>query len=170
MQGRQTGPARGQGGQRCLVPFRDGHQVQRCPAVRVQFPHAGHGTGEHPPPPVGGHHAQVAEVTDRPGEAVDVGVPDGSRDATDNGVGEALAYHDVVKPSGSQFVNHDVPSESTTTLMRMPIRKMKNAAVPAHTNQVDGAAASERSPGTRVAAALEVRGAGSGASARGGAA
>src|SRR5674476_823649 len=62
----------------------------------------------------------------------------------------AFEYQSLLKLSGSQVLNHDLPSESTTTLTRMPIRKMKNAAVPAHTNQVVGEAASERSPGARA--------------------
>src|SRR5450756_92780 len=63
---------------------------------------------------------------------------------------QAFEYQSLLKLSGSQVLNHDLPSESTTTLTRMPIRKMKNAAVPAHTNQVVGEAESERSPGARA--------------------
>src|SRR5450756_567118 len=65
---------------------------------------------------------------------------------------QAFEYQSLLKLSGSQVLNHDLPSESTTTLTRMPIRKMKNAAVPAHTNHVVGEATSERSPGVRAPA------------------
>src|SRR5450759_5697409 len=65
---------------------------------------------------------------------------------------QAPAYQLVVKFCGSQVLNHGLPSESTTTLTRMPIRKMKKAAVPAQTNHVVGEATSERSPGDRAPA------------------
>src|SRR5450756_2766674 len=60
---------------------------------------------------------------------------------------QALEYQSVEKVSGSHVVNHDLPRESTMTLTRMPIRKMKNAAAPAHTTHVLGEATSDRSPG-----------------------
>src|SRR5665647_1611662 len=63
---------------------------------------------------------------------------------------QASEYQLVTKLAGSQVSNHGLPSESTTTLTRMPIRKMKNAAIPAQTNHVVGEAVSERSPGARA--------------------
>src|ERR1035437_3952188 len=81
-------------------------------------------------------------------------------------VSHAFVYQVGVRCSGSQVLNHCVPNESTTTLMRMPIRKTKNAAMAAHTNHVVGAAASERAPGARAAFFL-VRVGGEGTSAPG---
>src|SRR5674476_567921 len=63
---------------------------------------------------------------------------------------QASEYQLVTKLAGSQVSNHGLPSESTTTLTRTPIRKMKNAAIPAQTNHVVGEAAIERSPGARA--------------------
>src|ERR1035437_952799 len=65
---------------------------------------------------------------------------------------QASEYQLVTKLAGSQVSNHGLPSESTTTLTRTPIRKMKNAAIPAQTNHVVGEAAIERSPGARAPA------------------
>src|ERR1017187_5685704 len=63
---------------------------------------------------------------------------------------QASEYQLVTKFCGSQVSNHGLPNESTTTLTRTPIRKMKKAAMPAQTTHVVGEAASERSPGARA--------------------